>query len=68
MRYVPRPYDGSYIASMLEFFGRQYLKRIRLSNCSITIVTIEWNLDGDKNNFLCKTTNDDINIINHIQC
>jgi hypothetical protein len=67
MQYIPRPYDDSYIASIFKFFGKPYFKRVRLSNCSITIVTIEWPLDGDNIDFLCKIKDNDINIINHIQ-
>lgn len=67
MEYISRPYDDSYTASILKLFGKNFAERIRLSNCSITIVTIEWNLGGNNDDYLCKSKTDEINIINHIQ-
>ena len=61
------PYPGSSILSSV--FGIKGTKLIRLSNCSISVVTIEWPSGGVDNmpgNFVCKAFGEEVNIIRHL--
>ena len=69
LTYVPNPdseaYPGSSILSSV--FGIKATKLIRLSNCSVSIVTIEWAEGALEENYVCTAAADNVNIITHLK-
>ena len=58
-------FPGSTILSSV--FGVKDIKLVRLSNCSISKVTVEWPLGSLHGDFVCRAKSDEVNIITHLK-
>ena len=58
-------YTGSTILSSV--FGVKDVKLIRLSNCSISKVTVEWPLGALHGDYVCRAISDEVNVITHLK-
>ena len=59
-------YPGASILSSV--FGIKATKLIRLSNCSVSVVTVEWPLGAlQGEDYVCCASADDVNIISHLK-
>lgn len=58
-------YPGSTILSSV--FGLKDVKLIRLSNCSISKVTVEWPLGALHGDYVCRAISDEVNVITHLK-
>ena len=58
-------YPGSTILSSV--FGVKEVKLIRLSNCSISKVTVEWPLGALHGDYVCRAVSDEVNVITHLK-
>jgi broad specificity phosphatase PhoE len=66
--YVLSPENDNYPgASILSsVFGIRSQKLIRLSNCSISVVTVEWAEGAPEDGYVCTASADNVNIISHL--